>query len=162
MRVMESPVFIDMFKYLGSNATPMSFSELFTGLQQKTVDGQENPASLIYASKFQEVQKYLSQTEHVYSICANLINADFYNGLTDEQKAIVNEGAKQFLVDWQISQESNDNQKFIDMLKEAGMEVNEVTPENKQKFIDAVTPMYDKYKKELGTEIFDIIEPYRQ
>lgn len=162
MRVMESPVFIDMFKYLGANATPMSFSELFTGLQQKTVDGQENPASLIYASKFQEVQKYLSLTEHVYSICANLINEDFYNGLTDEQKAIVNEGAKQFLVDWQISQESNDNQKFIDMLKEAGMEVNEVAPENKQKFIDAVTPMYDKYQQELGKEIFDIIEPYRK
>jgi len=162
MRVMESPVFIDLFKYLGSNATPMSFSELFTGLQQKTVDGQENPASLIYASKFQEVQKYLSMTEHVYSFCANLMNKDFYEGLTDEQKAIVNGGAKQFLVDWQIAQETNDNQKFVDKLKEAGMEVNTVSPENKQKFIDAVAPMYDKYKVELGAEIFDIIEPYRQ
>lgn len=162
MRVMESPVFIDMFKCLGSNATPMSFSELFTGLQQKTIDGQENPASLMYASKFQEVQKYLSLTEHVFSICANLINEEFYNKLTDEQKAIVNEGAKQFLVDWQIKQESNDNQKFIDKLGEAGMKVNEISPENKQKFIDAVAPMYDKYKKELGAEIFDIIEPYRK
>lgn len=162
MRVMESPVFIDLFKYLGSNATPMSFSELFTALQQKTVDGQENPASLIYASKFQEVQKYMSETEHVYSFCTNLMNKDFYDGLTDEQKKIVNDGAKQFLVDWQIQQETNDNQKFIDKLKEAGMEINTITPENKQKFIDAVAPMYDKYKTELGAEIFDIIEPYRQ
>ncbi len=162
MRVMESPVFIDMFKYLGSNATPMSFSELFTGLQQKTVDGQENPASLIYASKFQEVQKYLSLTEHVYSFCANIMNQDFYNGLSDEHKKIVNEGAKQFLVDWQINSEVNDNQKFIDKLKEAGMEVNEVSAENKQKFVEKVAPMYDQYEKELGAEIFDIIEPYRQ
>ncbi|MDF2676821.1 MAG: tripartite ATP-independent periplasmic transporter solute receptor, DctP family [Bacillota bacterium] len=162
MRVMESPVFIDMFKYLGSNATPMSFSELFTGLQQKTVDGQENPASLIYASKFQEVQKYLSLTEHVYSFCANLMNQDFYDSLTDDQKKIVNEGAKQFLVDWQINSEVNDNQKFIDKLKEAGMEVNEVSAENKQKFVEKVAPMYVQYEKELGAEIFDIIEPYRQ
>jgi len=162
MRVMESPVFIDMFKYLGANATPMSFSELFTALQQKTVDGQENPASLIYASKFQEVQKYMSTTEHVYSFCANLINKDFYDGLTDAQRKILDDGAKQFLVDWQIQQETNDNQKFIDKLKEAGMEINTITPENKQKFIDAVAPMYDKYKTELGAEIFDIIEPYRQ
>lgn len=162
MRVMESPVFISMFKYLGSNATPMSFSELFTGLQQKTVDGQENPASLIYASKFQEVQKYLSLTEHVYSFCANLMNKDFYESLTEEQKAIVDEGSKQFLVEWQIQQESNDNQTFINKLKEAGMKVNEISPENKQKFVDAVAPMYEEFKGELGTEIFDIIEPYRQ
>ncbi|MGD9567590.1 MAG: TRAP transporter substrate-binding protein [Sedimentibacter sp.] len=162
MRVMESPVFIDMFKYLGSNATPMSFSELFTGLQQKTVDGQENPASLIYASKFQEVQKYLSLTEHVYSFCANIMNKDFYDSLTDEQKKIVDDGAKQFLVDWQIQSEINDNQTFVDKLKESGMEVNTVSSENKQKFIDDVAPMYEKYEKELGKEIFDIIEPYRQ
>jgi TRAP-type C4-dicarboxylate transport system substrate-binding protein len=151
-----------MFKNLGSNATPMSFSELFTGLQQKTVDGQENPASLIYASKFQEVQKYLSLTEHVYSFCANIMNQDFYNSLSDDQKAIVNEGAKQFLVDWQINSEVNDNQKFIDKLKEAGMEINEVSAENKQKFVEKVAPMYVQYEKELGAEIFDIIEPYRQ
>lgn len=162
MRVMESPVFIDMFKYLGSNATPMSFSELFTALQQKTVDGQENPASLIYASKFHEVQKYLSLTEHVYSFCANIMNKDFYDSLTDQQKKIVNDGAKQFLVDWQINSEVNDNQKFIDTLKEAGMEVNEISTENKQKFIDAVAPMYEKYESDLGREIFEIIEPYRQ
>lgn len=162
MRVMESPVFIDMFKYLGSNATPMSFSELFTALQQKTVDGQENPASLIYASKFQEVQKYISLTEHVYSFCANIMNKDFYDKLTDDQRAIINEGAKQFLVDWQIDSEINDNQTFIDKLKESGMEVNSVSPENKQKFVDAVAPMYEKYQQELGKEIFDTIEPYRQ
>lgn len=162
MRVMESPVFIDLFKYLGSNATPMSFGELFTGLQQKTVDGQENPASLIYASKFQEVQKYISLTEHVYSFCANIMNKDFYDSLTDEQKKVVDDGAKQFLVDAQIKAEVSDNQKFVDMLKDAGMGVNTITPENKQKFIDAVAPMYEKYQNELGKEIFDIIDPYRQ
>ena len=65
MRVMENEVFIDFFETLGASATPMSFNELFTGLQQHTVDGEENPPSLIYASKFQEVQEYLSLTEHV-------------------------------------------------------------------------------------------------
>ena len=82
MRVMENQVFIDFFNTLGASATPMGFNELFTGLQQNTVDGQENPPSLIYASKFQEVQKYLSVTEHVNNFLGFIMNKDFYDGLT--------------------------------------------------------------------------------
>ncbi|WZL72841.1 DctP family TRAP transporter solute-binding subunit [Clostridiaceae bacterium 35-E11] len=161
MRVMESPIFIDMFTLLGTNPTPISFGELFTALQQKTVDGQENAASLIYDSKFQEVQKYLSLTNHVYGFCANIINLDFYNELSDEHKAIIDEGAKLWLCEWQIAQEDGNNATYIQKLKDDGMEVNEVSQENLQKFADAVSPMYEKYRKEMGDEIFDLIEKYR-
>ena len=81
MRVMESPVFIDMFKTLGANPTPMSFGEVFTGLQQGTVDAQENSPSLVFSMKFNEVQKYYSLTNHVQGILAILINEKFFNGL---------------------------------------------------------------------------------
>lgn len=161
MRVMESPIFIDMFTLLGTNPTPISFGELFTALQQKTVDGQENAASLIYDSKFQEVQKYFSKTTHVYGFCANIINADFYDGLSAEHKAILDEGARIWLGDWQVEQEDSGNEAYIQKLVDAGMEVNDVTPENLQKFADAVAPMYEKYRNEMGNEIFDLLENYR-
>lgn len=161
MRVMESPIFIDMFTLLGTNPTPMGFGELFTGLQQKTVDGQENAASLIFDSRFQEVQKYLSLTNHVYGFTANLINTDFYEGLSDAHKAIIDEGAKLWLTEWQIAEEDNGNADYVQKLKEDGMEVNEVSAENMKKFADAVAPMYEKYKKEMGNEIFDAISKYQ-
>ncbi|GAA0724658.1 TRAP transporter substrate-binding protein [Clostridium malenominatum] len=161
MRVMESPIFIDMFTLLGTNPTPISFGELFTALQQKTVDGQENAASLIFDSKFQEVQKYFSKTNHVYGFCANIINADFYSSLSDAHKAILDKGAKEWLTEWQIAQEDGGNEEYIKKLEAAGMKVNDVTPENLKKFADAVSPMYEKYKKQMGEEIFNSLAKYK-
>lgn len=161
MRVMESPVFIDMFTYLGTNPTPISFGELFTALQQKTVDGQENAPTLIYDSKFQEVQEFFSETNHVYSFAANIINQDFYEGLSDEHKNILNEGAEKWLKEWQIEEETNSQQEYIEKLESEGMKVNKITPENHEKFIKAVSPMYDKYEKEMGAEIFELLDKYK-
>ncbi|SDJ91971.1 DctP family TRAP transporter solute-binding subunit [Natronincola ferrireducens] len=161
MRVMESPIFIDMFTLLGTNPTPISFGELFTALQQKTVDGQENAASLIYDSKFQEVQKYISLTKHVYGFCANIINLDFYNQLSNEHKSIIDEAAELWLVDWQIAEEDGNDANYVQKLQDDGMEVNEVSEENYKKFAAAVEPMYEKYRKEMGNEIFDLLEKYR-
>lgn len=160
VRVMESPVFIDLFKTLGANATPMSFSELFTALQQKTVDAQENPPSMIYTSKFQEVQKYLSLTNHVNNYLAILINDDFLNSLPEDLKTLVIDAGRKYLVEAQRDIELSDTQIYIDKLAEAGMEVNEITPENNKKFQDALKPMYDKYEKELGIEIFELARKY--
>ncbi|SCZ78152.1 DctP family TRAP transporter solute-binding subunit [Acidaminobacter hydrogenoformans] len=160
MRVMESPVFIDMFKYLGANPTPMSFGEVFTGLQQGTVDGQENAPALVYASKFYEVQEFYSLTSHVQSYLANVMNADFFNGLSEDQQKVVMEGARKFLVEAEREDEINDNIETVDKLKEAGMTVNEISAENMQKFMDALVPMHDKYKAEFGQEWFDLIEQY--
>ncbi|AKL94584.1 tripartite ATP-independent periplasmic transporter solute receptor, DctP family [Clostridium aceticum] len=161
MRVMESPIFIDMFTLLGTNPTPISFGELFTALQQKTVDGQENAASLVYDSRFQEVQSYMSLTKHVYGFCANIINKDFYNGLSDEHKAIIDEGAKIWLVDWQIAEEDGNDANYIQKLIDDGMEINEISEENHKKFADAVAPMYEKYRDQMGDEIFNLLEEYR-
>lgn len=121
MRCMENPVFIDMFTYLGANATPMSFGELFTGLQQKTVDGQENPASLIYESRFQEVQKYFSDTRHVNNFLAYIINKDLYESLSENQRKVLDDGAKEFLVDWQRKTEIDENEMYIEKLAADGM-----------------------------------------
>jgi len=162
VRVMESPVFIDFFETLGANSTPMSFNELFTALQQKTVDAQENPPSLIFTNKFYEVQKYLSLTEHVNNFLAFIMNKDLFDSLTSEQQEIITTAAKNF-VDSQRKMELEDTDKYVELLaSEGGMQVNEVTPENKQKFRDALQPMYEKYRSQFSQELFDMAEKYNK
>ena len=162
MRVMESPVFIDLFKHLGANPTPMSFGEVFTALQQGTVDAQENSPSLVYSMKFNEVQKYYSLTDHVQGILANVINDKFFTSLPADQQKIVQEGAIKFLVQKQRQLEIDDTEMFLQKLVDSGMIINEITPENHQKFVDALKPMYEKYSKEIGQEKFDMIEKQNQ
>ena len=161
MRVMENQVFIDFFNTLGASATPMGFNELFTGLQQNTVDGEENPPSLIYASKFQEVQKYLSVTEHVNNFLGFIMNKDFYDSMTPEQQQIVTDAAAEF-VKQQRQMELSDTQTYVEKLESEGMQVNTLTAEEKAVFKDALTPMYDKYKKEFGENVFTMAEKYEK
>ena len=161
MRCMSNEMFITMFRLLGANATPMSWSELFTALQQKTVDGQENPASLIYESKFQEVQKYISTTEHIYDFDTIIINRDFYEGLDEQAKALIDEATKLYLVDHQRELEVSQNEEFIQKLAEEGMEVTYVTPENKAKFAELVVPMYDTAAQDFGQDVMDAVAEYR-
>lgn len=161
MRVMENQVFIDFFNTLGASATPMSFSELFTGLQQNTVDGQENPPSLIYASKFQEVQKHLSLTGHVNNFLGFIMNKNFYDSLTPEQQQIVTEAGAEFVKE-QRSMELADTHVFADKLAEEGMLVNSLTDEEISVFQEALAPMYDKYKEQFGQDVFDMAEKYEQ
>ena len=155
IRVMNSPVFITMYTTLGANATPMSFSELFTGLQQNTVDGQENPPTLIYASGFQQVQKYLTIDNHVHNFLPILTNEAWFNGLSADDQAILKECAAD-LVTNQRKIELEDNETIVEKLEAEGMEVNYLTDEQYQQFVDAVQPMYDQYKAEWGSEIFDL------
>lgn len=155
IRVMSSPVFIDMYDTLGANTTPMSFSELFTGLQQNTVDGQENPPTLIYASGFQQVQKYLTIDNHVHNFLPILTNEAWFNGLSAEDQAMVKECAADLVAN-QRKIELEDNETIVEKLEAEGMEVNYLTDDQYQQFVDAVQPMYDKYKGQWGAEIFDL------
>lgn len=162
MRVMESPVFIDLFNTLGANATPMSFGEVFTALQQGTVDAQENSASLVYSMKFNEVQKYYSTTGHVQGILAMIINDEFFNSMSANQQKIVSEGARTFLVEGQRQKEVDDTAKFMKLLADGGMIINEVSPENHAKFVETLKPMYEKYSKEIGQDMFDMVNKYNK
>lgn len=162
VRVMESPVFIDFFEALGANATPMGFDELFTGLQQKTVEAQENPPSLIYSNKFYEVQEYLSLTEHVNNFLAFIMNTNKFESLTSDQQDIIIKAADNY-VELQRQMELDDTYKYVDLLEtEGGLKVNEVSDENKQKFRDKLDPMYKKYEDEFGSEIFKTAEKYNK
>lgn len=159
VRVMESPVFISLFETLGANATPMSFSELFTALQNGTVAAQENPPSLIYASKFHEVQSYLSLTEHVHNCLAVLTDLSFYEGLSAEDKALFDTACANLVAN-QRAMELEDNQTYIDKLADEGMEVNAISSDNYNAFVEKLAPMYVKYEDEFGIELFELCRSY--
>lgn len=161
IRVMNSPVFIRMYEVLGANPTPMSFSELFTGLQQNTVNGQENPPTLIYASGFQQVQKYLTIDNHVHNFLPILTNEAWFNSLSEEDQAILTECAANMVTN-QRNIELEDNETIVEKLEAEGMEVNYLTDEEYQAFVDAVQPMYDEYRAQWGDEIFDLALSYNQ
>ena len=162
IRVMENPVFIEFFKALGANPIPMSFSELYTAMAQGTVDGQDNPTTAVKEVKFYEVQKYLSLTDHTFSWGAIIINKDFYEKLPDDVKKIIDDGVKQYLIDYQQELIKENEATDIDALTEAGMVINEITPENKAKFKAIAETIYPQFVDEIGQDVFDLAAKYNQ
>jgi tripartite ATP-independent transporter DctP family solute receptor len=160
IRVMESPVYISMFKLLGANPVPMSFSEVYTALQQGTVDAEENGPVMVAQTKFNEVQKYYSLTKHVCSITAVIVSKTWFEGLSEENQKIIKDGVKTYLVDEQRKIETQLAEECLQNLKDEGMVVNEVSPENLQKFRDAMQPIYAEYSDRIDPELYDIIEKY--
>ncbi|MCU0956793.1 MAG: TRAP transporter substrate-binding protein [Hydrogenophaga sp.] len=127
LRVMQNNVFIDSFKTLGANAVPLPFSELFTALETKTVDGQENPYNTILSSKFYEVQKYLTVTNHVYSPWIVLVSKKWWDGLSkDEQKVLLDAAKKSRDFERQDTRAEAD--KALADLRAKGMQINELSP----------------------------------
>ena len=149
IRLMENPIHVGTFKTLGAYPVPMPFGELFTALQQKTVDGQENPLIIISTSKFAEVQKHLSLTGHFYAPAILLINKAFWEKtLTDEQRKIFIE-AELKARHWERNYCIESEKLLVDSLKAQGMEIIEP---DKAKFFDAVQPVYKEFEEQVGKE----------
>jgi len=154
IRTMENDLHLDAFNALGANPTPMAFTELFTALQQGTVDGQENPYATIYLQKFYEVQKHVSNTKHIYSPFVFLMSKKFYDGLTDEQQKIVKEAAvKAGKHERKLNREAN--AKYLKKLQEEGMTYTEISDEERAKMKKAVQPVVDEYKSKIGEDIVE-------
>ncbi len=152
IRLMENPIHVATFKTLGAYPVPMPFGELFTALQQKTVDGQENPLIIIYTSKFSEVQKYVTLTGHFYAPAVLLINRTFWEQtLTDEQRKVFKE-CEQEAKAWERQFSAKGDQELAAKLKEAGMEVIEP---DKTKWVEATKPVYQQFEEQIGKEMIE-------
>lgn len=121
LRTPTSPVMLRPWEILGATTTPMDFTEVYTGLQQGTIEGQENPLGTSYASGFAEVEKYVIQTRHVYGIMAFIFNYDVFNNLPEEYQAVIEEAARE-AADWRTQTEIENEEKYIEQFKEAGVE----------------------------------------
>lgn len=160
IRTMTTPIHLEVFEALGANPTPMAFSELFSALQQGVVDGQENPLMNIYANKLHEVQKYLTLDGHVFTFVTFVVSKDWYDKLAPSYQQILNDGIKIATEYMKESCESEDA-LALEKMKEAGVEVVELTPEAKDEFREAVKGVSEKYGNEINPdkykEMLDII-----
>jgi len=128
IRTMENDIHMDTYAQYGANPTPMAWSEIFTALQQGTVDGQENPLAIIETAKVYEVQKYLSLTGNFYSPCVLMINKSLFDGLTQEQQDIIVKAAGEAKA-WQRQYSQGYNEAALQILKDAGCIITEVDQE---------------------------------
>ncbi|HIE56063.1 MAG TPA: DctP family TRAP transporter solute-binding subunit [Chromatiaceae bacterium] len=142
IRVMEDDVFILTMKALGASPLPMAFGELYTALEQKTVDAQENPLAVIYSSRFFEVQKYLAMTGHFYSPAMLLISEQAWKKLNPQQQKIFTEAATAAR-DYERKLSLEADQSLEAKLKKAGMVI---THPDKTPFVEAVQGVYQNPK----------------
>ena len=155
IRVMENQLHIDHFNQLGCSAIPMSFSEVYTSLQQGVIDAEENPYSQIDTQRFYEVQKYLIETHHIYDPVPLVASKSWWDGLDDEDRAILTECVQEALVYERGLVDEIDGgikQRFID---ENLITVVELTDEERAAFREAVQPVYDKYADKIGTDLIE-------
>jgi tripartite ATP-independent transporter DctP family solute receptor len=140
LRAPQLEVVVNAWKAVGANVTPLAFPELFQALQAGTVDAQENPVELIYNSKFYEVQKYLMNTEHGFSVFMLFINDKLWTGLTDDQRKAMQETLKEATIQHRARLNKAAGE-LTAKLKERGMQI--IQPDKKS-FRDIIWPQVSR------------------
>jgi len=153
LRVMQNPVYIDSFKAMGANAIPMPFTELYTAMETKAMDAQENPVPIIYSSKFYEVQKFLSLTNHAYAPFIALVSKGFWDKLDAQERdqmhtACVEAGGFQRKLNRDMS-----SRLIEDLKAKGGMTVTTVTPAEMDRMRERTKPVVARFIPEIGAEI---------
>ena len=154
LRVQTNPVHLKVFRMLGANPIPMDWPEVYSALQQKVIDGQENPLSIIFPLKVYEVQKYLSLTGHFYGVFGVYMHKPFYDGLPKDLQQAVDSAARDSVA-WHRKTIVAEEQSYIDGLRKAGIAINQPSPEQLKLFRDKVVPVYDDVRKVVGPDLMD-------
>lgn len=161
IRTMQNPIHLDIWRTLGANPTPMSFAELFTALEQGVVDGQENPWITIQSSKFNEVQPYATETNHVYTPFITLVSKRYWDRLPERyQQLLVDAAQDMSQYERQVSRQLNDQIK--QELKDDGMKITELTPDQVAVFQQKLAPVYDHWRDQIGGQLIDDIRELSQ
>lgn len=149
LRVIPNAINVDWVKALGANPTPLAFPELYAALEQKAVDGQENPVSVILANKFAEVQKYLTLTHHQYNPQSVIFSRKVWDTLSADERRILQDAAHEAArFQRQVSREAASG--ALEQLKKAGMQVSEFTPAETAKLREKMKPVIDKHAAGVG------------
>jgi len=156
MRVMQSNVFLDTFAALGTNAVPMSYSEVYSALETKTVDGQENPLNNIEDMKFYEVQKYLTLSRHAYSPAALLFSKKTWDRLSPQEQAALRACAA-IGRDAQRQASRAMAAKAEERLRAQGMVVSDIAPNDRVAIRQATHAIYDRYAQIIGQDVITLV-----
>lgn len=153
IRTVQAPIPIELFNALGANAVPLPYTELYTALETGTVDGQENPVANILNARFYEVQDHLTMTRHQYNPQIVMVSQRFWDGLNEEEQAVLREAeAEARVYQRQVSRDQED-----EALAEVSqhMEVVELAPEEVERLREAVAPLNERFRAEIGEEVVD-------
>jgi tripartite ATP-independent transporter DctP family solute receptor len=165
IRVIQNPLYIETFNALGANALPMPFTELYTALEQKAVDGQENPTATILASKFYEVQKHLVMSRHIYSAWVLLLSKKTWDGFSADDRKAVTEAAREATL-FERTTIRSFGDKALGELKKNGVQVTELPAAEQAKMRDKLQPVVARFSKEaspaLAKEMLDELERIRK
>lgn len=153
LRVMQNNVYLESFKLLGANAIPLPFSELFSALETKTVDGQENPYNTILSSKFYEVQKYLSITNHVYSPWILTVSKKWWDTLSAAEQKVLMDAAKASR-EFERKDTREEAGKALADLKAKGMQINEVPAAESARMRDRLTRVNAGIAASVGMDLW--------
>ena len=156
VRVMQNNIFLDTFQNLGANATPMAFGEVFSALETNAIDAQENPYVTIDTSKFYEVQKYVTETNHAYTPFLFLFSKPIFDSYTAEEQAALRECAVVGR-DEERKVIQDLNMKSLEKIKEAGLEVNTLSEEEQARIREKSMVVYEKHKAAIGADVVDNI-----
>ena len=154
IRVMESPLMVNTVNAMGGSATPMSYSELYTALEQGVLDGGENAAGNVLNDKFYEVSGYFSMTQHFRPPGIVAISLNTWNGLTEEQQAVLTEEAAA-LQDYEIALTAEVGSAALEELKAKGMQINDA---DVAAFRDRMGPVYEDFIAEQGGELLEMVQ----
>lgn len=161
VRVMNSPVYLDTFKQLGASPVGIPFPEIYNALQTGVIDAQENPILTTVLMKFTEVTKHVTKTQHALTECVIIVGVDYWETLSDADKKIFREAAKVAIetnrkVNAQLHEKLPKSRISIaEYAKKNNIEILTLTDAEREKFRQAMTPVWDKYRKKVGPELFD-------
>ncbi|GAA0752878.1 TRAP transporter substrate-binding protein [Ideonella azotifigens] len=151
LRVIPNAINVDWVSALGANPTPMAFPEVYAAMEQKAIDGQENPLSVININKFYEVQKYLTLSNHQYNHQAVLVSQKLWGALSNDEKKLFSDAAAE-AAKYQRQVASEQTGQALDALKKAGMQVSEFSPAELAKIREKLKPVIDKHAAIAGVE----------
>ncbi|HIX62050.1 MAG TPA: TRAP transporter substrate-binding protein [Candidatus Halomonas stercoripullorum] len=159
MRTMQAPIVISTYQNFGANPTAMAFTEVYNGLQQGVVSGQENPFANIYTMRFHEVQDYLTLTNHAYHAYATVVNQDSWDSLPEDLQEIMTEA---FNSGRTTSRELTlqDEETIIEAIRDE-IAITELTPEAREAFVEASMPVHREYEDVVTTDllhkVYDVV-----
>ena len=155
LRVIPNAINIDWVKALGANPTPLAFPELYSALEQKAVDGQENPLSVILANKFFEVQKHLAITHHQYNPQSLIFSKKVWDGLSADEKKVLQDAAVEAAA-YQRQVNRDKAAGDLEALKKAGMQVTELSAAEQAKLREKLKPVIDKHGAAIAATVAEM------
>ncbi len=158
VRVMENQMHIDHFNALGASAVPMAFSELYTALQNGTMDAQENPFANIDGNRLYEVQKYIIKTGHIYDTSPLLASKTWWDGLSASDQELIQSCVNEMILFERQLSADNEAELEEKIGNNGTNAVITLTDEERQAFREAAQAVYDKYVPNIGQDMVDIID----